>query len=74
MDSSKEYPTVTITCETWDGTWIMSKAARISEKYDIPIAINIRKKESIGIDIKFIEGIVAGAIGEEFLRRGADDL
>jgi hypothetical protein len=47
-------PKLTIESEIWDMTWILNKTARLVERYNIEVAVSIKKSNSVTIDIAIV--------------------
>lgn len=71
LDQLDNLPKLTIESKIWDMTWILNKTARLVERYNIEVAVRIKKSHSFIIDI-IIFSIFP--IAYEIQKRFADDL
>ena len=65
-------PKLTIESEIWDMTWILNKTARLVERYNIEVAVSIKKSNSVTIDIAIVSLLTAFTY--EFQKQFARDL
>jgi hypothetical protein len=63
--SNRDKPTLIIESNVWDMTWILNKASRLVEKYEVPITVTIEKSNSV--EVQIILGVIGGAAGVTFV-------
>ncbi len=72
LDQLDNLPKLTIESEIWDMTWILNKTARLVERYNIEVAVSIKKSNSVTIDIAIVSLLTAFTY--EFQKQFARDL
>ena len=72
LDQLDNLPKLTIESEIWDMAWILNKTARLVERYNIEVAVSIKKSNSVTIDIAIVSLLTAFTY--EFQKQFARDL